>query len=239
MNQDRPVKGAVGPGGPLYGGTASPETAASSTTPSQGAGLALHPWWAFGPLALVVGLRWVLDWLNERRPQPPAWALAPFAGAEPPYAWLQATGWVLAGLAAAAVGLAVLRRLRGARAAWRLAALLWLLLCLAGCAGQLLQFMNLRALAPQAEPLAGTVLGSRAIAPSLRSTGGALVVLQIAGEPPRQMLVNYAAADPWPAGLRLALAWSKGRFWGRYVTGWQAAGPQAPLPPLPPDAGKQ
>ena len=80
--------------------------------------------------------------------------------------------------------------------------------------------MNLRALVPQA-PLQAELLGAHAQPPSQRSLGGQLWVLRIAGEDaPQQVLVPDAAAAQVPLHARLNLRWARGRWHGRYLSGW-------------------
>lgn len=190
----------------------------------------LGVWLAFAPPAAVVGLRWVLGWLRDRADPAPAWPVVPFAGAQDPWAWLPTAGLALLALAVALLILRAVRRRWGPRALWRLLAGLWLAAALAACAAQVLHFMNLRGLAPQPDPLAARVLGSRAVAPSARGPGGTLLVLQLPGDAgPQQLLADDPGAARLAPGQALALHWSRGRWWGRYATGWQlAANPRAP-----------
>lgn len=182
----------------------------------------LGAWLAFGPPAAVVGLRWVLQWLSDRSPPRPAWRIEPFVGAQDPWAWVGTLGWACAALLALALGLRVLRRRWGARMAWRAAAVLWLAACLAAAAGLLAREWNLRTLVPEPQLLQAQVLGSRFVPPSLRGTGGTLVVLALADEAtPRQILIEDAAARGGAPGGRLSLQWARGRLGGRYVLGWQ------------------
>ena len=183
-------------------------------------------WLIFAPLVAVVGLRWVLDWLEGRAAAPPAWRLAPFVGEQNPFGWLAAAGWALAGLALLALVAWWVRRRWGQRALARLLAALWLLAALVACAAQVIRFVNLRGLVPQAEPLAARVLGSRSVAPSARGPGGTLLVLQVPGMPTQQALVDDSAAARLQPGQPVALRWAGGRWSGRYVTGWQVRPPQ-------------
>lgn len=181
-------------------------------------------WLAFAPLAAVVGLRWVLAWLQDRAEAPPAWPLAPFVGTQDPWAWLHTAGWALAALAILVLAARFTRRRFGMPALVRLLGTLWIAAALAACAAQLAHFLNLRGLQPQPEALAAQVLGSRAVAPSLHGAGGTLLVLQLHDEPgAQQALVDDRQAAALPAGQALALHWARGRWWGRYVTGWQSA----------------
>ncbi|SDM30985.1 hypothetical protein SAMN05428957_104134 [Oryzisolibacter propanilivorax] len=208
---------------PRHGRPAPGPAAARAAAGGAQARARLGAWLGFGPLALVVGLRWVLDWLQGRADAPPAWPLAPFVGTQDPWGWLHTTGWALMALAALLLAGRLVYRRFGARALLRLLAGLWIAAALAACAAQLAHFLNLRGLVPQPAPLAARVLGSRAVAPSLHGAGGTLLVLQLRDEPgTQQALVDDRQAAALPAGQALALHWARGRWWGRYVTGWQA-----------------
>ncbi len=178
-------------------------------------------WLLFAPLAAWVGLRWVLQWLQDRAPQPAAWPITPFVGAQDPWAWLRPAGMAIAALLHCwpcwrAPGRAAMAW----RALRRLLAAAWLLLWAAACAAQLQAFLNLRAPVAQA-PLQAELLGAHAQPPSQRSLGGQLWVLRIAGEDaPQQVLVPDAAAAQVPLHARLALHWVRGRWHGRYLSGW-------------------
>ncbi|GAB2742838.1 hypothetical protein GCM10027019_22900 [Melaminivora jejuensis] len=204
-------------------GTSSSSTGPGAPAPGTGLGV----WLGFAPLAAVVGLRWVLQWLDDRTDAAPAWPLAPFVGTQDPLGWLPAAGWTLGALALLILAAWWLRRRHGARVLWRWLAGLWLAVALAACAGQLLHFLNLRGLQAQPQALAAQVLGSRAVPPSARGPGGTLLVLQLPGEAPQQALVGHPGAAALTAGQPLALHWARGRWWGRYVTGWPDAGPAA------------
>ena len=177
-------------------------------------------WLLFAPLAAWVGLRWVLQWLQDRAPQPAAWPITPFVGTQDPWAWLRPAGMAIAALALLALLARAWARRHGWRAPLRLLAGAWLLLWAAACAAQLQSFLNLRALVPQA-PLQAELLGAHAQPPSQRSLGAQLWVLRIAGEDaPQQVLVPHAAAAQVPLHARLNLRWARGRWHGRYLSGW-------------------
>ena len=66
------------------------------------------------------------------------------------------------------------------------------------------------------------VLGSRAVSPSLRGTGGTELILRIEGlAQPQQSIISDPQAATWRPGQRLQLQWARGRTHGLYVTGWQ------------------
>ncbi len=176
-------------------------------------------WLLFAPLAAVVGVRWVLAWLEDRAAPSPAWPLAPFVGTQDPLGWLRPLGWgVGVALALLGLGWAAWRRF-GARPVRRVLGAAWVLACLAACAAQIGRHVNLRALQPQ-PPVLAEVLGSRAQPPSLRSVGGTLLVLRLQGEDAvQQVLAEDPAAARWRAGQRLRVHWATGRATGRYVTG--------------------
>ncbi|AVS64225.1 hypothetical protein C8241_18100, partial [Paracidovorax avenae] len=68
--------------------------------PARGAadGATRTAWWLFAPPAVLVGLRWLLQWYDDRWPGPAVWALAPFDGTRVPGA-----GLAFLGMGAAAV----------------------------------------------------------------------------------------------------------------------------------------
>ncbi len=179
-------------------------------------------WLLFGPPALLAALRAWQQWQAERVPLPAAWPLKPLP---PP----QATALdlflpALAGLAVVALLAAVLWWLarrghgRGVRTGLLGA---WMLACLAGASALLLGAHNLQNLQAQ-PPVQAQVLGSRAVPPSLRSTGGTELILRIEGlAQPQQAIISDPQAATWPQGQRLRLQWARGRIHGLYVTGWQ------------------
>lgn len=188
-------------------------------------------WLLFAPLAAVVGLRWVLTWLDDRASAPPAWPLRVFAGAQDPWAWLAPTAAVLLVLAAVLLLARLAWRSGARRAVLRCAAAAWLLLCLAACGAQLQRHLNQARLQPQ-PPVAAQVLGTHFQPPSLRSTGGTLLVLRVDGlAAPQQVLVDAPAAAGLQVGQPLRLAWARGRWQGRFVTGWQVDAVPAPAAP--------
>ena len=185
-------------------------------------------WLAFAPVAAWVALRWVLAWLDERRPPPDAWALAPFAGTQDPWAWLRPLGAVLAAMLALALLARWLRRRHGAGLLARLLAAAWVLLWLAACAAQLMAWQNRHQLTAQ-PPLAAELIGRHAQPPSLRSLGGQLWVLRIDGQAELQQVLVPDSADAGAAPLhqRLRLHWARGRWHGRYLTGWDMLEPSS------------
>ena len=211
----------------------SPSAAPSSAPDSTGAAprSALLAWVLFAPLALLGGLRWVLNWQQERAPAAPAWAISPFAGTQDPWAWLHTLGWVLAALALLAVlGWAVQRRWGTAVLARGLGGL-WLLLCLLGCAAQIAVFLNLRPPQPL-QPVRAEVLGTHQKAPSARAAGGTLLVLRLQGHDTlQQVLLGDPAAAQLQPHQWLQLELVQGRWRGRYVTAWQ------PVPPSKEESG--
>lgn len=192
---------------------------AQAQAQAQAAGLR-GAWWLFGPVAAWVGLRWVLEWLQDRAPQPAAWAITPFVGTQDPWAWLRPAGAGLAGLLLLALLARAWARRHGTRALRRLLAAAWALLWAGACAAQLQSFLNLRT--PVRQPaLQAELLGAQARAPSQRSLGGQLWVLRLDGEEGlQQVLVPDDAAAQVPLHARLALRWVRGRWYGRYLSGW-------------------
>ena len=75
---------------------------------------------------------------------------------------------------------------------------------------------------PAQPPVQAQVLGSRAVSPSLRGTGGTELILRIEGlAQPQQSIISDPQAATWRPGQRLQLQWARGRTHGLYVTGWQ------------------
>ncbi len=181
-------------------------------------------WLLWAPPLALVALRWVLDWQAERHPSLPVWRLQPFVGTQDPWGWVAPLAGGLLALALLALLLrALLRRGQGR---WVLLAAWWLL-CALGAAAQLLGPLNVRGLQPQA-PLQAEIVGRHVQAPSLRSTGGTLLVLRLAGQDGQdaqgalvQLLLDDPAAAALPVHQRLQLQWALGRWQGRYVTAWQ------------------
>lgn len=191
-------------------------------------------WVLFGPLAAMVGVRWVLAWLDDRAHLPPAWELTDFVGTQDAMARLGATLWLLLALGLVLGAALWVQRRHGLASMRRMLAALWLLLALAACAAQLRSHLNLRGLQPQPVPLQARVAGVHAQPPSLHSTGGQLLVLQLQGEPqdkPLQALVDDPAARALRPGQQLQLDWARGRFGGRYITGWRSSAAPAPAAP--------
>ena len=97
----------------------------------------------------------------------------------------------------------------------------WVLACLGGAGALLLRTHNLQNLQAQ-PPVQAQVLGSRAVSPSLRGTGGTELILRIEGlAQPQQSIISDPQAATWRPGQRLQLQWARGRTHGLYVTGWQ------------------
>lgn len=203
---------------------------APTTAPERARAAPQLLWLLWAPPLALVALRWVLDWQAERHPSAPVWRLQPFVGTQDPWAWVAPLAGALVALALLALLLrALLRRGQGR---WVRRGLLaaWWLLCALGAAAQLLGPLNLRGLQPQA-PLQAEIVGRHVQAPSLRSTGGTLLVLRLAGQDAQdvqdvqgslvQLLLDDPAAAALPMHQRLQLQWALGRWQGRYVTAWQ------------------
>ena len=179
-------------------------------------------WVLFAPPALLVGLGWVLAWLQERGAQVVLLPLTPFEPSPDVWTVLQpALRVLLAALLVLVLALWARRRL-GPRRTARALGVAWVALCLAGAAGLVRRDLNVRG----AEPLPSVpaqVIGSRAKAPSTRGPGGTLLVLNVHSlAQPQQVLVDDPQAAGWRHGQRLVLNWSRGRYQGLFVTSVQA-----------------
>lgn len=202
-----------------------------------GAGLlarwsALHTaWLLFGPPAVMAGLRWILQSMDDRQTATAALPLLPVATTAGVFELLWPVAAVLALLAA--VWLA-LRRI-GWRRSLPVLGGVWLLLWLYGGAALLQRHQNRAGLflqdgisASAGAPVLARVLASQFKPASLRSLGGTELVLQVSGqEVPQRLLINDPQAAPLKSGDALALQIVPGRFSGRFVTGWLAV-PAAP-----------
>ena len=181
----------------------------------------------------MVGLGWVLAWLQERSAQAVLLPLTPFEPAQGLWAVLQPVLRVLLALVLVlAVALWVRRRV-GTRRVLRALGVAWVALCLVVAAGMVRRDLNVRGAQPL-PPVPAQVIGSRAKAPSTRGPGGTQLVLRVhALAQPQQVLVDDPQAARWRHGQRLLLAWSRGRYQGLFVTGWRAVStPESAQPPV-------
>lgn len=195
---------------------------------TSGASAQRTAWTLFAPPALLVGLGWVLAWLQERKALAVLLPLTPFEPAPDVWAVLQPVLRVLlAGTLVLVLALWARRRV-GTRRVARALGVAWVALCLAGAAGMVRRDLNVRGAQPL-PPVPAQVIGSRAQAPSTRGPGGTLLVLRVHSlAQPQQVLVDDPQAARWRHGQRLLLAWSRGRYQGLFVTGWRALSPPAP-----------
>ena len=197
----------------------------------QGAGKAgaqRLAWLLFAPPTLLVGLGWVLAWQRERSAQAVLLPLTPFVPGQGLWTVLQPVLSVLLALALVLVLALWARRRLGARRVSRLLAVAWVALALVAAARMLQRDLNLRGAQPL-PPVPAQVIGSRPQAPSTRGPGGTLLVLRVHSlAQPQQVLLDDPQAAHWRPGQRLLLAWSRGRYQGRFVTGWRALSPPAP-----------
>ena len=179
-------------------------------------------WLLFAPPAALMGLRWWLAWQVERGPQTPLQPLLPFVAESDPLALLGPVLWTVLALLAIVAGTLAAGRIWGWRRVRRAGALVWVALCVAGGGALLWRHWNLQGAQPL-PPVQAQVLGSHFQPPSLRSTGGTLLVLRVAGlAQPQQVLIDDPQAAQWRAGQCVALQWARGRSSGLFVTGWQA-----------------
>lgn len=182
-------------------------------------------WVLFAPPAALVGLRWLLQLVDDRQSAPPALPLHPVATATGALDLLWPVALGIAGLTVAAW---LLRRVGWRRAAPAVG-LLWLLIWLAGSGVLLQRHFNREGLFLQdarsstSAPVTARVLTSRFKPASLRGMGGTELLLLVPGlARPQRLLIDDEQARPLKADDRLALQIAKGRFSGFFVTGWQA-----------------
>ena len=211
---------------------ASSAAKAPAPAPNR-AGAQRIAWVLFAPPALLVGLGWVLAWLQERSALAVLLPLTPFEPAQGLWAVLQPVLRVLLALVLVlAVALWVRQRV-GTRRVLRALGVAWVALCLVVAAGMVRRDLNVRGAQPL-PPVPAQVIGSRAKAPSTRGPGGTLLVLRVhALAQPQQVLVDDPQAARWQHGQRLLLAWSRGRYQGLFVTGWRPLSAPASAPGRP------
>ena len=179
---------------------------------------------------MLVGLGWVLTWLQDRDAQAVVLPLTPFEPALDMWSVLQPAMRLV--LAAVLVLVLVFwaRRRVGIRRVARALGAVWVALCLVGAAGMVWRDLNVRGAQPL-PPVPAQVIGSRAKAPSMRGPGGTLLVLRVHSlAQPRQVLVDDPQAAHWKHGQRLLLTWSRGRYQGLFVSGWRAVSAPAQAP---------
>ncbi len=200
---------------------------APTTAPERARAAPQLLWLLWAPPLALVALRWVLDWQAERHPSAPAWRLQPFVGTQDHWAWVAPLAGALVALALLALLLRALLRRGYGRWVRRGLLAAWWLVCALAAAAQLAGVLNRGGLQPQA-PLQAEIVGRHVQAPSLRSTGGTLLVLRLAGQDAQdvpgslvQLLLDDPAAAALPVHQQLQLQWALGRWQGRYVTAWQ------------------
>lgn len=188
-------------------------------------------WLLFAPPALMVGLSWLLQLANDRQAGLHALPLVPVATTTGALDLL----WPVALCLVLLVAAGLLMRRIGWRRVMPAVGLVWLLLWLAGSGALLQRHLNreslfLHGIRPSAgAPVTASVVASQFRPPSLRGMGGTELVLLVPGLAlPQRLLIDDAAAQRLRAGDRLALQFTRGRFSGLFVTGWQA------LPAAPP-----
>lgn len=174
----------------------------------------------FGPAAAWVVLRWVLDFLASAGADMEALALHPVGTTT---GWLQALWPFMLGAGVLALLVVLTWRWGLSRMAPLLSAC-WLLLWFAGCAMQVVRYLDPRSLEPLA-PESVVVLARAQRPPSTRSLGGVeLVVRRVPPAVPHRLLVDPAAAADLAVGERLELQLAQGRFGGLYVRQWRRLG---------------
>ncbi len=196
-------------------------------------------WWLFAPPAALVGLRWLLQWHDDRWPGPAVWALAPFDGTRAPGAGLAFLGMGAAAVAVAGMLLRRMARRWGRQAARRAAIGAWVLACAGGAVALALRHWDARLLQPLPDASV-VVAGSRPQPASLRGPGGTQVVLRwqpetggAAGPLLRQTTLPDDPAAAWKPGQAVRLRWARGRFGGLYATGWDVPPTGGTVPGAP------
>ena len=191
-------------------------------------------WLLFAPPAFMLALRWLLRLLEDRQAAAPALPLVPVATTSglPDLLWPAAM--TLAVLAAAGW---LVRRLGWRRIA-PLAGAAWLALWLVGSGALLQRHLNRQGLLLQsmaagaAASVTAQVVANPFKRPSLRSLGGANLVLQVPGlEVPHRLLIDDPEAVRLKPGDSLALQLAPGRFNGLFVTGWRPVSSALPAAP--------
>lgn len=180
-------------------------------------GPARTAWLLVAPPAVLVGLRSVLELLAAR--QPPGLAL-PLTPVSAPGSLLELLWPAVAGLVLLAGLVWVVRQL-GWRRVRPAAAVVWLLLWLAGSGALIQRHLNRQDLQPLPGVVAQT-LASQVKPPSAHGVGGTQLYLQVPGfAVPRTVLIDDPQVAQLKPGDRLALQLAHGRFGGLFVTGWQ------------------
>lgn len=218
------------PPAPSATGTAAPAPAPAPAPVANYGNAQRTAWVLFAPPAMLLGLRWVLAWQQERGVQQVLLPLTPFVPAPEVWTALQPVLRVLLAVLLVLVLAVWARRRMGTRRVVRMLGVGWVALSLAGAGGMVWRDLNVRGVQPL-PPVPAQVIGSRAKAPSTRGPGGTLLVLRVHSlEQPQQVLVDDPQAAGWRPGQRLLLAWSRGRWQGLFVTGWRPLSLSRPAP---------
>ena len=199
--------------------------AVPGTGAATGASSGRIGWLLFGPPALMVVVRGLLELLSDRENAIAALALSPVSTTSGSMELLWA---IVALLAVLLTGGLLLRRMGWRRVMPALGAV-WLLLWLAGSAALVQRHLNRQGLFLHGMTLSAATDSARVVTSqlkpaSLRSLGGTELVLQVKSlEIPQRLLINDAKASALKPGDVLALKLASGRFGGLFVTGWQVA----------------
>lgn len=190
---------------------------------AAGASSARIGWLLFGPPALLVAVRGLLQLLDDRKNAIFALPLSPVSTTSGAMELL----WPLLALLVVLVAGGWLLRRWGWRLAMPVLGAVWLLLWLGGSAALVQRHLNrqgivLQDMTPSAANDSARVVTSQFKPASLRTLGGTELVLQVESLPiPQRLLINDARATGLKPGDRLALQLVPGRFGGLFVTGWQ------------------
>jgi hypothetical protein len=202
--------------------SASPEKAAAPAAVQRTA------WWLFAPPAGLAAVRWLLQWQSERGAPLPTLPLQPLVEGAGLLSALMPLFWGVGVLLVLALGIAGAVRRWGGPRVRKVLLWVWALLCLAGGLALVVGHLNRQGLQPLA-PVHAQVLGSRPRPPNLHAVGGTELVLRVDGlSAVQQVVIDDPQAAQWRPGQRILLHWSHGRFWGLYVTRWQAGDAPAP-----------
>ena len=175
-------------------------------------------WLLLAPPFVLMGLR---SWLDAQQVHQTAQTGFALTAVSAPSGVMELVWPVLAAVALLVVFAFIVFRL-GWRRVMPVAAVIWVVLWLAGSAALLQRQLNAQDLQPL-PVVDARVLASQVKPPSARGVGGVLLFLQLPGLPaPHRVLIDDAQLSALKPGDTLRLQLARGRWSGRFVTGWQA-----------------